>query len=102
MDGTTEPNEGTRRIEMVCPRCERDEGIKFFVAPKDGSWELYRCRYCDFVWRNTEKEHIKNPDFYDPSFKLNEDKITKMIEKPAIPPLRKEKSQENHPMRRGK
>ena len=74
---------------MFCPRCDKDEGIKFFQAPKDGSWELYRCRYCDFVWRSTEKEYITDRDLYNPSCKLNEDKISKMIEKPMIPPLRK-------------
>jgi hypothetical protein len=74
---------------MFCPRCDKDEGIKFFEAPQGKLWELYRCRYCDFVWRNTEKEYIKNKDLYHPDFKLNEDRISQMIDKPAIPPLRK-------------
>ena len=47
---------------MFCPRCDKDEGIKFFEAPQDRSWELYRCRYCDFIWRSTEKDYIKNKD----------------------------------------
>jgi len=75
---------------MFCPRCDKDEGIKLFEAPKDGSWEIYRCQYCDFVWRSTEKEYIRNPAHYDPIFKLNDDKVSKMIEKPLIPPLRKD------------
>jgi hypothetical protein len=54
---------------MFCPRCDKDEGIKFFEAPQGKSWELYRCRYCDFVWRSTEKEYIKNKDLYHPDFK---------------------------------
>jgi hypothetical protein len=74
---------------MFCPRCDKDEGIKVFEAPKDSSWELYRCQYCDFVWRSTEKEHIKNRDLYHPNFKLNEDRISQMIDKPPIPPLKK-------------
>ena len=74
---------------MFCPRCDKDEGIKFFEAPKDGSWELYRCRYCDFVWRSTEKESIKNKDLYPPEFKLREDEMSKMMDKPMIPPLKK-------------
>lgn len=78
---------------MFCPRCDKDEANKFFEAPKDGSWELYRCRYCSFVWRSTEKEYIKNKDLYDPSFKLNEEKISQMIEKPTIPPLRKDQKE---------
>lgn len=74
---------------MFCPRCDKDEAIKVLEAPKDGSWEVYRCPYCDFVWRSTEKEYIKNKDFYPPNFKLSEDKMVEMIDKPAIPPLRK-------------
>ena len=74
---------------MYCPRCDQDEGIQFCEAPKDRSWELYRCQHCDFVWRNTEKEEIKNRRLYPPEFKLNEDQITKMTVKPMIPPLRK-------------
>ena len=74
---------------MFCPRGDKEEGIKFFEAPKDRSWELYRCRYCDFVWRSTEKESIKNKEFYHPNFKITEDEMSKMMDKPMIPPLRK-------------
>ncbi len=74
---------------MICPRCDKDEALKFFEAPEDGSWELYRCRYCNFIWRSTEKDCIKNGDRYHPDFKLNEDKVGKMMNRPAIPPLRK-------------
>jgi len=74
---------------VYCPRCDRDEGIKICEAPKDGSWELYRCQRCDFVWRNTEKEEIRDRHLYPPEFKLNEDQISKMIVKPMVPPLLK-------------
>jgi len=83
------PNKGKRAIEMICPRCDKDETFKFFEAPEDGSWELYRCRFCNFIWRSTERDYIKNRDLYHPDFKLNEDKIGKMMDRPAIPPLRK-------------
>ena len=73
---------------MFCPRCDKDLAIKFFDAPKDGAWTLYRCPFCDFVWRSTEKAHIQNKDLYEAGFKLDEEKIGQMIEKPAIPPLR--------------
>ncbi|HUL30158.1 MAG TPA: non-oxidative hydroxyarylic acid decarboxylases subunit D [Thermodesulfobacteriota bacterium] len=74
---------------MFCPRCDQDKAIKFYEAPKDGSWELYRCQRCDFVWRSTEKEEIRNRQLYPAEFKLNEDQMAKMTEKPTIPPLRK-------------
>jgi hypothetical protein len=74
---------------MFCPRCNKEEGTKFFEAPQDKSWELYRCRYCDFVWRSTEKEYIKNKDLYPLDFKLTEDHISKMVHRPTIPPLKK-------------
>jgi len=74
---------------MLCPRCDKDEGIKFFEAPKDRSWELYRCQYCDFVWRSTEKDYIKNKDLYHPNFKMREDEMSKMMDKPMVPPLKK-------------
>jgi len=89
MDRTIKHDEETGEIGMICPRCDRDEGFKFFEAPRDGSWELYRCRFCDFVWRSTEKDHIRIPDYYNPNFKLTDDKLRIMIEKPIIPALRK-------------
>lgn len=73
---------------MDCPRCDSVEAITFFQAPKDGAWELYRCPNCHFVWRSTEPEHIRNKVLYNPDFKLTEDKMKKMIDKPAIPPIR--------------
>lgn len=74
---------------MFCPRCDKDKAVKFFEAPKDKSWKLYRCRYCDFVWRSTEKDSVKNKDLYPSDFKLSEEKVNKMTDKPAIPPLRR-------------
>ena len=72
---------------MICPRCDDNRAGKIFEAPEDGSWELYRCPRCYFVWRNTEEEEVTNPDLYDPRFKLSEEKITAMDPKPPIPPL---------------
>ena len=74
---------------MFCPRCDKEEAFKIFEAPKDRSWELYRCPNCNFVWRSTEKEEITNRDRYDPNFKLTDEAILKMEIKPAIPPLRR-------------
>ena len=76
-------------IEMFCPRCDKDEADKVFEAPKDHAWELYRCKWCNFIWRSTEKEDTKNGASYNPSFKLDERKVSAMIDKPLIPPLRK-------------
>jgi hypothetical protein len=74
---------------VFCPRCDKEEGIKIFEAPTDKSWELYRCQNCNFVWRSTEKEAIKDRHLYSPYFKLSEDQINKLPVKPVIPPLRK-------------
>lgn len=76
---------------MYCPRCDKDQAYKFFEAPKKGAWELYRCPFCQFVWRSTEKASIKNKDLYNPSFKLTEEKISQMMEKPTIPPLKEDR-----------
>ena len=90
MGRAAKPNdEEIRGTHMFCPRCDQDKAIKFYEAPKDGSWELYRCQRCDFVWRSTEKEEIRNRQLYPAEFKLNEDQMAKMTEKPTIPPLRK-------------
>jgi Zn ribbon nucleic-acid-binding protein len=77
---------------VFCPRCDKEDVVKIFEAPKDRSWELYRCLYCNFVWRNTEKDYIKKRELYDPRFKLSEEKIHQMVDKPAIPPLRENRS----------
>ena len=74
---------------MFCPRCDNEEVTKIFEAPKDRCWEIYRCKNCNFVWRNTEKEDIRNRELYDKRFKLSEDQIKKMLDKPPIPPLKK-------------
>lgn len=74
---------------MDCPRCEKAEATKIFEAPQDGAWELYRCPHCYFIWRSTEEEYIRNRELYNPDFKLNDEKIKGMIDKPPIPALRK-------------
>lgn len=73
---------------MFCPRCDKEDVVKIFEAPKDRSWELFRCRICNFVWRSTEREDIKNGKLYDKRFKLDEEKIREMVDKPPIPPLK--------------
>ncbi len=74
---------------MFCPRCDQEEGIKVCEAPQGRAWEVYRCQRCDFVWRSTEKEEIINRRLYPAEFKLSEDQMAKMTEKPVIPPLKK-------------
>lgn len=74
---------------MDCPRCDGARAVKFFEAPKNGVWELYQCPDCSFVWRSTEEEAVRNKDLYNRDFKLNKNDMEKMIDKPAIPPLRR-------------
>jgi uncharacterized C2H2 Zn-finger protein len=74
---------------MICPRCDYDQAYKFFEAPSDKSWEVYRCPRCNFNWRSTEEEEVTNSNLYHPKFKLSERQIEGMAPKPPIPPLRK-------------
>lgn len=73
---------------MICPRCDKANPVKIFEAPSDGSWELFRCVHCNFTWRSTEQDRLINSESYRLNFKLNEQKMETMIEKPPIPPLR--------------
>ena len=74
---------------MYCPRCDQEDAVKFFEAPSDKSWEMYRCPRCDFVWRSTEREEIRDQRLYPAEFKLSKDQIDRMAVKPVIPPLKK-------------
>ena len=74
---------------MICPRCDDDQAYKFFEAPADKSWEVYRCPRCYFTWRSTEEGEVIDPKLYHPKFKLSERQIEGMAPKPPIPPLRK-------------
>ena len=76
---------------MICPRCDDPRALQFFESPEPGAWVLYRCVRCFFVWRSTEEEEVIRPELYDPEFKLNDDKIRQMDDKPPIPPLRAQK-----------
>lgn len=73
---------------MICPRCDHDKAYRFFTA-EDNAWELLRCPRCDFVWRSTEEPQVIDPSLYDRRFKLNDQIIAEMKEKPPVPPLRK-------------
>jgi hypothetical protein len=74
---------------MICPRCDDTRAEAIFESPVSGAWVLYRCPRCYFVWRSTEEEEVTRPELYEPKFKLDEQKIAAMDEKPPIPPLRK-------------
>ena len=74
---------------MICPRFDDPRALQFFESPEQGAWVLYRCVRCFFVWRSTEEEEVIRPELYDPEFKLTEEKIRQMGDKPPIPPLRK-------------
>ena len=76
---------------MICPRCDNTNAFQFFESPEKGAWELYRCPRCFFVWRSTEEQEVIRPDLYDPDFKLNDERIRQMSDKPPIPPLRRQK-----------
>ena len=73
---------------MICPRCDDLQASKIFEAPDNAEWEIYRCPRCFFTWRSTEDEEITSPEKYDPCFKLTDEIIGKMDNKPPIPPLK--------------
>ena len=37
-----------------CPRCDRTDTEKVADSSVAGVFEVYRCRDCNYVWRNTE------------------------------------------------
>ena len=37
-----------------CPRCDDPGTEKVSDSPLPGTWEVYRCTHCNFVWRSTE------------------------------------------------
>ncbi len=47
----------------ACPRCDNNQIKKIADSPKKGVWEVYRCTYCNYVWRTTE--NLDNIHKYD-------------------------------------
>jgi len=74
---------------MICPRCDSDNAGLLVKAPVDDAWEVYKCDTCNFTWRSTESEDIKDPARYDKRFKINPATIPSMIIIPPIPKLTK-------------
>ena len=72
---------------MTCPRCDSDDAYQVFEA-HDESWKIYRCPRCNFNWRSSEADEVKDGRLYDSRFKLTEKRFRKMVDKPRIPPLR--------------
>lgn len=72
---------------MTCPRCNSDEACQVSEA-HDGTWVIYRCPQCNFNWRSSEPDEVKDPGLYDSRFKLTGKRFEQMIAKPRIPPLR--------------
>ncbi len=75
---------------MLCVRCQKGNAEVVAKAP-DGSnaWEIYKCDYCNFGWRNTEPKEFITHELMDPYFKLDDVDISKLLNPCAIPPLRK-------------
>lgn len=75
---------------MLCVRCQKGNASVVAKAP-DGSnaWEIYKCDYCNFCWRNTEPEEFITHDLMDPYFRMDGVEIEKLLNPCAVPPLRK-------------
>jgi len=74
---------------MICPRCDSDTVELTTRAPKDNAWEVYICNTCNFSWRSTESDEIKDPAKYDRRFKIDPAKIPFLDIIPPIPELKK-------------
>ncbi|MGO3048907.1 vanillic acid non-oxidative decarboxylation protein [Staphylococcus casei] len=72
---------------MICPRCDSEKVELLTTAPKDNAWEVYICETCTFSWRNTEGEHITNPEQYSSKFKLKPEEFEHLDQIPPIPDL---------------
>jgi len=75
---------------MICPRCDSNDARQVFEAG-DGSWKIYRCLRCNFNWRSSEPDEIRDGRLYNPRFKLTDKRFQEMVAKPPIPPLRKDR-----------
>lgn len=75
-----------RGVEMICPRCDSKNANFLTKSPVGDEWEVYICDDCYFSWRSTEDESIKDPEKYDPRFKIN---VIEVKSLPAIPPVPK-------------
>jgi vanillate/4-hydroxybenzoate decarboxylase subunit D len=49
---------------------------------------------CLYAWRDTEPEENRNPDLYPEPFRLKPEDVRNFLVVPAIPALRKKKSDE--------
>jgi vanillate/4-hydroxybenzoate decarboxylase subunit D len=72
---------------MTCPRCDSNDACQVFEA-HDGSWRIYQCPRCNFNWRSTEPDEVRDGRLYDPRFKLTEKRFQEMVAKPQVPLLR--------------
>lgn len=74
---------------MICPRCDSKSVELMVKAPVDNAWEVYICNVCDFSWRSTEEDDVKDPQKYDQRFKINPQIIPSLGVIPPIPKLLK-------------
>jgi vanillate/4-hydroxybenzoate decarboxylase subunit D len=72
---------------MICPRCDSNSADLLVKAPVDNAWEVYKCDTCNFTWRSTESEDVKDPAKYDARFKINPSTIPGMLVIPPVPKL---------------
>ena len=74
---------------MICPRCDSKKANLLISSPIGNEWEMYICDECNFTWRSTEPDSIRNPKIYDSKFKLTKKKISMMMVNPPLAASRK-------------
>lgn len=75
---------------MKCVRCLKGNASVVAKAPDgSGAWEIYKCDYCNFCWRNTEPKEYITHELMDPFFRMDGVDITKLMNPCMVPELRK-------------
>lgn len=72
---------------MICPRCEDKEARLFIKSPVGDVWELYLCGNCGFMWRSSEEKEVRDPEKYNPVFKISVSIDEYKKKRVQIPPL---------------
>ena len=75
-------------LPASCPRCRTTTVAVMSVSPVPSVWTIFGCGTCLYIWRSTEPEENRNPDFYPAAFRMDPKTLQALPVSPPIPPLR--------------